>query len=298
MLTWTLGDVTIFSICESETATSPRFLFDGVSKLDVLARAVRAPWLRPHFVNDDGLLLQAIQCLVVQTPTQVIAVDTCVGNDKARNNPGWNQLQTSFLDRMTDAGFPPDRIDVVVCTHLHVDHVGWNTRLVNGEWQPTFPNARYLFVETEFEHWKITPDAGGDDYFGDSVAPIIAAGRADLVAADHVISAEIGTEIRLEPTHGHTPGHVSVAITSRDQRAVITGDMTHTPLQIADPDLSSMFDTDQAAARECRHVAFARWSSADTLVIGTHFANPTAGRLVRADDGGWIFAVAQPLVDH
>ena len=281
MLMWTVGDVTITSIAESETPTSPRFLFDGISKADVLDRAAAADWLRPHFVSDDGYLLQKIQCLVIEAGGHRIAVDTCIGNDKVRGNPLWNGLQGTFLADMDSAGFPAESIDHVICTHLHVDHVGWNTRLVDGQWVPTFPNARYLFTDPEFEYWRDEPDLMGDDVFGDSVAPIADAGLADLVAVDHVV----GDEVRLLSTPGHTPGHVSVLIVSRGRRAIITGDMTHSPLQIADPELSSMFDTDPDEARATRRVVFGDWADGETLVIGTHFGTPTAGTMHPDGDG-------------
>jgi glyoxylase-like metal-dependent hydrolase (beta-lactamase superfamily II) len=281
MLSWTIGDVTITSIAESETPTSPRFLFDGISKTDVLDRAAAAPWLQPHFVSDDGYLLQQIQCLVIETADHRIAVDTCIGNDKVRANEQWNGLQGPFLDEMAAAGFPPESFDRVICTHLHVDHVGWNTRLVGGQWVPTFPNARYLFTDPEFRYWRDEPDLMGDDVFGDSVAPIAAAGLADLVAVDHVVD----DAVRLLSTPGHTPGHVSVVVESQGQRAIITGDMTHSPLQIADPDLSSMFDTDADAARATRRDVFRDWADGTTLVIGTHFGSPAAGTMHPDGDG-------------
>ncbi|MGE0387227.1 MAG: MBL fold metallo-hydrolase [Gammaproteobacteria bacterium] len=286
MLTWRIGSVTVTSVVESETPTAPRFFFEGMSKAALLERAANAPWLLPRFISNDGYLQQKIQCLVIDTGTRRIAVDTCIGNDKERNNPLWHRLQGPFLDRMAQAGYPPEAITDVICTHLHVDHVGWNTRLVDGRWVATFANARYLFVRQEFEHWRATPSHDGD-VFGDSVAPIHAAGLADMVAPDHVICPQV----RLEPTHGHTPGHVSVAIASEGRRAIITGDMAHNPVQIADPELSTLFDTDQAAARATRHAAFARWADGETLVIGTHFATPTAGYLRRTAQGGFRFDV-------
>ncbi|MGF1596820.1 MAG: MBL fold metallo-hydrolase [Acidimicrobiales bacterium] len=281
-LSWTIGAATITSITESETPTSPRFLFGGLDKAGVLERAERAPWLRPHFISKDGYLLQKIQCLVIDVGEIRIAVDTCVGNDKERGNELWHLLQGPFLDDMTAAGFPPESITHVVCTHLHVDHVGWNTRLVDGAWVPTFPNARYLFVEREFEHWKNEPSLfEGEDVFGDSVAPIVAAGQADLVPPDHRLSDEVW----FQPTAGHTPGHISVVVSSGGDRAVITGDMVHSPLQIADPDLSSMFDTDPDQARRTRRSAFPVWADGATLVIGTHFGSPTAGTMRPDGDG-------------
>ncbi len=280
-LTWQIGDVKITSVAESESKTSPRFLFEGVTKGDILARAEAAPWLRPHFVDDDGFMLQKIQCCVIESGDARIAVDTCIGNDKQRTNPLWAQLQGPFLDQMTAAGYPPEAITHVVCTHLHVDHVGWNTRLVDGDWVPTFTNARYLFVEVEFDHWEATEDLFGDPVFGDSVAPIHDAGLADMVGVDY----ELTPDVRLVSTPGHTPGHVSVEVTSGGERAIITGDMAHTPVQLADPTLSSMFDTDADAARATRLAVFPDWADGKTLVIGTHFGTPTAGTMVPDGDG-------------
>lgn len=286
-LQWTVGSATISSFAESETPTSPRFLFRDLTKDGVLERADAASWLRPHFVSKDGYLLQKIQCLVVDVGDLRIAVDTCVGNDKTRSNELWHQLQGPFLDELTEAGFPPESFTHVICTHLHVDHVGWNTRLVDGEWLPTFPNARYLFVNAEFEHWRDEPGLfDGEDVFGDSVAPIVDAGLADLVPPDHRLSDEVS----FQPTIGHTPGHISVVVQSKGQRAIITGDMVHSPLQIADPALSSMFDTDSDQARATRTSVFPGWADGETLVIGTHFGSPTAGTM-HPDGAGYRLEV-------
>jgi glyoxylase-like metal-dependent hydrolase (beta-lactamase superfamily II) len=247
-----------------------------VDKAAVLRRADAAPWLRPHFVTDEGYLLQKVQCLVIEVGDLRIAVDTCIGNDKFRSNPSWSGLQGSFLEDLEGAGFPVASVTHVVCTHLHVDHVGWNTRLVDDRWVPTFPDARYLFVAAEFEHWRQAPgSADGEDVFGDSVAPIADAGLADLVPSDH----QLCPEVRLQPTPGHTPGHVSVVVESGAERAIITGDMAHHPIQIADPDLSSMFDSDPDAARRTRRAVFPEWADGRTVVIGTHFGSPSAGTL-------------------
>jgi len=283
MLSWNVGQATITSIVESETPTSPRFLYRDMGKADVLARAEAAPWLRPNFVSDEGYLKQKIQCLMIELGDLVIAVDTCVGNDKSRSNELWDHLDGPFLDDMVAAGFAPERVTHVVCTHLHVDHVGWNTRLVDGAWVPTFPNARYLFVDAEFRHWRDEPSLfDGEDPFADSVAPVVEAELVDFVEPDHTIS----DQIRFESTPGHTPGHVSVVIESEGQRAIVTGDMLHHPMQLADPDLSSMFDTDPVLSRATRRSAFPRWADGHTLVIGTHFGTPTAG-LLRADGDGY-----------
>jgi len=279
MLKWTIGEAKLTSIPESETPTSPKFMFKGVDKESVKARAEAAPWLKT-FVSEEGYLLQKIHCVVIDTGEHRIAVDTCIGNDKQRGNELWRELQGPFLEDMAEAGYPPESITHVICTHLHVDHVGWNTRLVDGKWVPTFENARYLFVNNEFEHWKTAPDLMGDDVFGDSVAPIHDAGLADLVGSDH----KVNDQVWFESTPGHTPGHISVVVESAGERAIITGDMTHSPIQIADPELSTNFDTDQDAARATRHEAFARWADGETLIIGTHFGTPSAGRMVADGD--------------
>ena len=276
-LRWQIGDVSITSVSETATPTSPRFLYDGVSKGGVLARAEAAPWLRPHFVSDDGYLLQRIHTCVISAGEHRIAVDTCVGNDKERTNPLWHRQQGPFLDDMAAAGFPPESITHVVCTHLHVDHVGWNTCLsAEGEWVPTFPNAEYLFCAPEYDYWANHEDLFGDAVFEDSVAPIAAADRANMVEAVDSICSEVS----FQSTPGHTPGHLSVVVSSGGKRAIITGDMAHTPMQLADPDLSSMFDTDPDEARRTRHEAFGDWADGETLVIGTHFGGPTAGVMV------------------
>ncbi len=274
ILKWQVGDVTITSVPESSDPTSPKFMFSSIDKDGVLALREESPWLEP-FVGDKGHLLQKIHCCIIDTGSERIAVDTCVGNDKERGNPLWHEQQGPFLDRLSASGYSPESITHVVCTHLHVDHVGWNTRLVNGEWVPTFPNAEYLFVEVEFDHWSNTEDLFGDPVFEDSVAPIKNAGLANLVGSDYVI----GDAVSFESTPGHTPGHISIRVDSGDQRAIITGDMAHSPIQIANPDLSSSFDTDPDMARSTRLEAFARWADGRTLVIGTHFGTPTAGTM-------------------
>jgi glyoxylase-like metal-dependent hydrolase (beta-lactamase superfamily II) len=215
--------------------------------------------------------------LLIDAPDRRIIVDTCVGNDKERSIPFWNNLQTSFLDDLRDAGCEPESVDTVVCTHLHVDHVGWNTRWVDGRWEPTFAKARYLIGRSEWEHWRDDDDADNQAVLADSVRPVFDAGRVDLVESDH----RICDEIRLEPTPGHTPGHVAVRISSRGEEAVITGDLMHHPCQIARPEWCAVVDSDREQALATRRAFLARHADQPILVIGTHFAGPTAGHLVR-----------------
>jgi glyoxylase-like metal-dependent hydrolase (beta-lactamase superfamily II) len=210
-------------------------------------------------------------------------VDTCLGNDKEnRRIPHWNNRSGPFLHDLAEAGFPPDSIDTVLCTHLHVDHVGWNTKLVDGKWVPTFPNARYLMGKVEYDHW-LTATSREDmkHVMADSVIPIVEAGRATLVETDHRICPEIS----LIPTVGHTPGHVSVMIESRGETALITGDFMHHPCQIAHPEWDTLADSDAEQGIRTRRIMFERLADTPCLVIGTHFAGATAGRIVRDGDG-------------
>jgi glyoxylase-like metal-dependent hydrolase (beta-lactamase superfamily II) len=286
VLRWQIGDVRISRVVESESPTSPRFLFADITNEQLLQHA----WLRPNFLTEDGgklRLLMSIHAFVVESQGRVIVVDTCVGNDKPRENKNWNLLKGRFLEDMAEAGFPRERVNTVLCTHLHVDHVGWNTRLEQGQWVPTFPNARYLIGRKEWAHWKDEPDGPDRAVRNDSVRPIVYAGLADFVDTDHHVTPEVF----LEPTPGHTPGHVSVRISSKGQDAVITGDLMHHPVQCAMPEMGSRFDTDPAQAIATRRGFLEKYKDGKTLVLGTHFATPTTGH-VAADGKSFRFSPA------
>ena len=179
---WNVGKVKITKVVEMETVGSTRFILPLATNEEIQ----KLPWLIPHFATEEGRLKMSIHSLLVETPTRRIIVDTGLGNDKqGRNVPTWNNRKDPFLDNLTAAGFPPDSIDTVLCTHLHVDHVGWNTKLVGGKWVPTFANARYVFGKTEYEHWRDHSDEPDKvAVFDDSVKPIADAGKAELVASD------------------------------------------------------------------------------------------------------------------
>lgn len=269
---WKVGEVTITKVLERETE-----LALDVILVDVPERATaRHPWLVPAYLIDDGRGRMAIQGFVVDTGQVRLLVDTCVGEHQNPMPMG----DSPFLDRLAEAGYRPEDIDIVVCTHLHFDHVGWNTRLVDGRWIPTFPNARYLFGRVEWEHWSVETH----HYLNvdETVRPVIEAGQADLVEVTH----QVCDQVRFVPTPGHTPGHVSVVVESQGESAVITGDMAHHPLQFADPGVGSNADSDGAAAAATRRARLAEWAANGSLVIGTHFVTPTAGR-VEADGAGW-----------
>jgi glyoxylase-like metal-dependent hydrolase (beta-lactamase superfamily II) len=286
---WTIGDVRVTRVQEMSVPFDPTMLFVDVTP----ARVLSHDWLRPHFAFDDGNLHLSIHAFVVEAGGKRIVVDTCVGNDKERPETPFHHLATRFFEDLSAAGFPPESIDYVLCTHMHVDHVGWNTRLVNGKWVPSFPNARYLFARTEWEHWSKEAESEADGglhasaVIGDSVRPIFDAGLAQLVEATH----QVTPEVRLEPTPGHTPGHVSVRIASRGAEAVITGDMIHHPIQCAEPEICTHFCTDAERARATRRSFLARHAGAPVLVLGTHFAGPTGGHIAQ-DGETWRFVPA------
>jgi len=281
MLSWHVGRVKVTRLVEMDlpvpASVIPQATAEELRKL---------AWLYPHFVSeDDSILKLSVHALLVETPGFKLVVDTCVGNDRPREITGGEPLATPFLQHLDEARWSRDGVDVVVCTHLHVDHVGWNTMLENGRWTPTFPKARYLIGRREFEFWSAHDDEEQQTMLGDSVKPIFDAGLAQLVELDHVISPEI----RLTPSIGHTPGHVSVIIESEGERAVITGDMVHHPSQLAHLDWA-FGDTDPIVGVLTRARLLAEWSDQPILVIGTHFAAPTAGHVVR-DGAAFRFAV-------
>ncbi len=269
---WRVGAVKITKIVELETVGGTRFILPQASR-----EAIRAiGWLYPHFADENGRLKLSIHSLVIETPVHRILVDTGLGNDKQnRDVPTWNLRQGTFLEDLAAAGYPPESIDTVLCTHLHIDHVGWNTMLVDGQWVPTFRRARYLMHRFEFEYWRDrSVTTAQRAVFEDSVRPVVAAGQVDLVASDH----RVCEEMNLIPTPGHSPGHVSVELRSGGEEALLTGDVLHHPCQMAHLDWASTVDFDPAQSTRTRENLFSRLAGTDTLVIGAHFS---AGRVVR-----------------
>jgi len=280
MLQWQVGDVTIKRVVEMEMQTVYSAKHPFIP--DATPERLREPsWLHPHFVTPDGNMTTSIHALLVEAPGLKLVVDTCIGNDRPRRIIRKQPLSTDFLQRFEAAGWKRTDVNAVICTHLHVDHVGWNTMLDGDKFVPTFPNARYLFGKAEFEHWNAEGEGETKEILADSIQPIFDAGLVQLVDMDHRLS----DEIRLMPTPGHTPGHVSVAIESKGQRALITGDIMHHPCQMMHTDWCAAFDSDQQAARKTREAFLDKVAGTGALVIGTHFAAPTAGRVQRDGAG-------------
>ena len=274
---WQVGTVEITEVVELSTTSSAHWLLPDARP----ERVLEIDWLRPRYATDEGKVHMTIRALVIADGDRRILVDTCLGNDKERDVPTWSMRTGPFLDDLAAAGFPPESIDTVLCTHLHVDHVGWNTRLVDGEWVPTFPRARYLFGDEEWAYWSAESSPLDEVLRSDSIQPVLDAGLVDLVDVEHRLT----DHVRLRPTPGHTPGHVSVVIESEGERAVITGDLSHMVVQAAHPEWGSSFDVDPAGAEATRRAFFAEHADTDVLVLGTHW-EPCAGR-VRSDGDVW-----------
>lgn len=279
MQEWKIGDVRVRAAVEVAIPVPAAGLIAGLS---LESAAEHLHWLQPDYVDEAGNVRLAVQSFLVESAGQRIIVDTCFGHGHAL--PYDLGIDTRpFPATLTATGFGRDDVDVVVCTHLHLDHVGWNvTRADDGAWEPMFPNARYLFGNDEYDHWREDPDPNKANE--ESVQLLVDAGLARLVANDH----EITPEVRLVPTPGHTPGHVSVRIESGGQTALISGDMVHHPVQIARPDWPSVPDYDPEAAMAMRRATFGALADTGVLLLGTHF-NAPAGGYVTSAGTGWTW---------
>lgn len=275
----TLGEVTVARVVEIGRSTFPTASMLPASTPDAIAR--HHDWLKPFWDDVTGDLGSRIGTWVVRTPEHLVLIDTGVGNDKKRDNALWNLRRGSFVDDLEGAGVTPEQVDVVVITHMHVDHVGWNTRLVDGRWVPTFPNARYLFAGEEWSFWKHESARGGDESgcIDDSELPVMAAGQAALVDDTH----RIDPWLRFEPSIGHTPGHVSVRLSTTAGEAVFSGDLMHRVVQVAEPQWSSRFCYDGAQAAKTRREFVEGHADNGTLILPAHFPQP--GYIIRAASG-------------
>ncbi|TVT54094.1 MBL fold metallo-hydrolase [Amycolatopsis rhizosphaerae] len=286
---WTIGDTTITRIDEVELPpeTGP-WLLPHATK-DVVGRL---PWLRPAFADADHTIRLASHTFAVRVGGMLVLVDTGIGNGKDRANPAWHNLDTDYPARLTAAGFRPEDVDLVILTHLHTDHVGWNTRREAGEWVPTFPNARYLTHRTEWDYWaSVAMDEPRLRMFRDSVHPVHESGLLDLLDVP-AGGLEVASGVLLVPTPGHTPGQVAVRIESGGERAVITGDSIHHPVQLAHPHLTSCVDIEPDQAKRNRHHLLDSIADTGTLLLGTHFPEPTAGTVHRDGDAHRLVGVA------
>jgi glyoxylase-like metal-dependent hydrolase (beta-lactamase superfamily II) len=240
-------------------------------------------WLEPHFLPVKGspneeMLHLSLHTFIVRAGKNLILIDTCVGNDKKRTvvEP-WIGWKSDYLDKLARAGVKPEDVTHVMCTHMHFDHVGWHTKLENGRWVPTFPNARYVFDKTEFEGWANNQDNHGlDGAYADSVLPVVEAGKADLVASDYALTDQIW----LEPSRGHSPGHVCINVKGQSGQALFTGDSFHHPIQVAYPEWHSAFCMDLAQSTASRRKILDKLCDKDIWMLAAHFNDPTAAHVV------------------
>ena len=275
---WTIGKVKISRILESEVTGGTIGILPDLIPENLLQHS----WLQPNFIDEHGQVIWSIQALIVETPTKLIVVDTCIGNDKERGGGSFHHLKGPFLEDLKAAGYAREDIDTVLCTHLHIDHVGWNTMKVNNEWVPTFPNARYLISADEYHSLQARENAIA--YMIDSVRPVFDAGLVDLVDANY----EVCEEVSLVPTPGHTKGHVSVKISSEGEEAFITGDIMHSPSQILNADWGCTLDYDAQIAAKTRAEFVKKYTNHPALILGTHFPTPVGGH-IREEDGKLSF---------
>jgi glyoxylase-like metal-dependent hydrolase (beta-lactamase superfamily II) len=284
-----IGNTVIHRIVEQEGPFFPAFQFFPTLTKELYEE--NRAWLQPAYIDASDRVMLCIQGYLVQTPDHNILIDSCVGNHKPRpTRPFWNMMNSDRFERnLAATGVGIGDIDFVMCTHLHTDHVGWNTRLENGRWVPTFPKARYVFADRVLAFWtkRQKDDPAACPWVEDSVLPIVAANRADVVKSAHAFN----DLVTLIPTPGHTIDHYSVQVGKPGADAIITGDMIHSPLQARYPELGMLADYDSKQAGVTRRELFGRVCDASTLMCTAHFPSPSTGRVVRWGDG-FNFATA------
>ena len=277
-----IKDMTIHRIVDQEAGFTPILEFLPSLSRELLDE--NRSWLEPAALDPVGdKAVLCFQSYVLKTPHHTILVDACIGNDKTFPlRPTWHKkTDGNWMQALKAAGVGVDDIDFVMCTHLHGDHVGWNTRLENGRWVPTFPNAKYLFSKKEYEYWDGVHRDTPLDAMRESVLPIIDAKKAQLVTSDHVLD----DHVRLTPTAGHTPDHFAVCAGRGGDQAVFTGDLIHSPIQARYPDLVMRVDYDQKQASATRRAFLERYCDTPTLCCTMHFPSPSVGRIRRWGDG-------------
>lgn len=270
-----LGNVKISKVLEYVEQQKPEFVLKNFEK-NVIEE--NSDWLFPNFMDKKtNNFIFSFHSYLVRTGKANILVDTCVGNDKPRPLKNWNMRQGDYIKNLKAQNINPDEIDYVMCTHLHADHVGWNTQLNNGKWIPTFPNAKYIFSKIDYEFFNnVKENQPGYQSMKDSVSPIVDAGQASLVSND----IEITNGISLIPSPGHTPGHYCIDINSENKHAILSGDLIHHPIQIARPDWKTNFCNDPEHAVKTRIEFVNKYKNTETVILAAHFAEPTAGKIV------------------
>ncbi|MEC9100002.1 MAG: MBL fold metallo-hydrolase [Pseudomonadota bacterium] len=284
-----LGDLEIHRAIESEVPIFDTFTFFPDATRDVVE--ANKDWLMPRYIDPKTIeIILCIQSYIIKTSHHTILVDTCVGNHKSRPaRPSWHMQNAPFIEELANVGVHPEEVDFVLCTHLHVDHVGWNTKLVDGRWVPTFPNAKYIFSRNEYELWESRHENGEAVpvplVYEDSVLPIVEAGQAIIVEDTH----QIDDGMWLEPAPGHTPGHVMLNLKSREETALMSGDAIHHPIQLIRPEWSSRACEDPHMSAVSRTKMLERVADTNTLLCPAHFGSPTMGHVISHPNGGFRY---------
>ena len=279
----TLQDITIHAVVEQQGP-----FFDVKEFFPTLTKEQfdeNRAWLQPTFIDANGGVILCVQSFLIKTPRHNILIDSCVGNHKPRpTRPFWNMMDSDRFEKgLVAAGVTVGDIDYVMCTHLHGDHVGWNTRLENGRWVATFPKAKYVMADRELAYWtqKENDDPSGFPWITDSVLPIVDAKRAQIVKSDFVLNESI----QFIPTPGHRIDHYSVLVGRPGHDASITGDMIHSPIQGKYPELGMRADYDSRQAGQTRRKVFDRFCDTSTVMCVVHFPSPSTGRVRPWGDG-------------
>lgn len=267
---------------------TPAFLFPDWSEEKAAAHRTA---LTPGALRPGGeFLVVNINSWIVRTQHHTIIVDTGIGDGRTRRIAPFHNLQTGYLDRLIAAGVDPKGVDYVLCTHVHSDHVGWNTQWVDGAWVPTFPNARYLWSAKDNDI-AATPEFRGSlaaGVYEDSVLPILKSGQFDAVGNE---GGEVLDGIAFHPTPGHTPGHMSITFRSGNEQALFTGDTLHNPFQVFFPEWNSAFCEEHELARKSRRWVLEYAAEHRALFLPAHFGGSSAGYVTRkGEDFHWTFA--------
>ena len=286
----TLGRLNVSRVYEADAVIPLSVALPGITARD-LAQLKSWYW-DPDLADEPaqaGMRI-SVHSFVLRVDDRNILIDTCCGNDKQRSLPPVSMQNYPYLENLKATGLRPEDIDLVMCTHLHFDHVGWNTRLKDGTWVPTFPRARYLFGRKDLEFFsKQRHEATHREAFADSVAPILDAGLADLVDAESRVHREIGDGVWLQDVSGHSPGNLCVIAECGGARAVFSGDCFHHPVQIVRPDAAFFADEDAAKASATRQRLLEQNANTDAIFFPAHFTGATAGRVERDPTGNLQF---------
>ena len=294
MRTQNFGDISVTKILDGTEKFKAATAFPGVH-LDHFHQHL--DWISPFYDFDSESIIISTHSYVVKTPQFTTIVDTCIGNDKNRIGSGplfktnkgvlsqWNNRNSSYLDNLMQSGVDPQEVDYVMCTHMHADHVGWNTKLQNGHWVPTFPNAQYLFSQTELDGMLEQTGNPFDEYlrlaYEDSVLPIIQSGQSIIIDSDF----DLGKGITILPTPGHSPGHYCIELRAHNAHGILTGDVLHNPIQVCYPHWTTMFCEDKEQANKTRMKLVDDLTDSDIIVLAAHFSGTTAGKIVSDSNG-------------